>query len=251
MIERVIAGCARNRFLVLLIVALLTAAGLWSMQRVPLDAIPDLTDIQVIVYTPWEGRSPDLVEEQVTYPIVTTLISAPNVRVVRGISDFGFSYVYVIFEDGTDLYWARSRVLEYLQQIGGRLPEDASPVLGPDATGVGWVFQYALIDRTGKNGLEDIRSFQDWYLRYWLAGVPGVAEVASVGGFVKQYQVNVDPDRLLAYDLPLSHVIEQVRRSNNDVGARVVEAASTEYMVRGRGYIQSVNDLRKVTVGAV
>ena len=251
MIERVIETCSHNRFLVILVVVLLVGAGLWSMRRVPLDAIPDLTDVQVIIYTKWEGRSPDLVEDQVTYPIVTALISAPRVRVVRGQSDFGFSYVYVIFRDGTDIYWARSRVLEYLKQIEARLPEGAAPVLGPDATGVGWVFQYALVDETGRHDLSEIRSFQDWYLRYWLASVPGVAEVASVGGFVKQYQVNVDPDRLLAYGIPLSEVIARIRASNNDVGGRVVEATGTEYMVRGRGYVRSVADLERVPIGAV
>jgi len=251
MIERVIEVCARNRMLVILAVVFLVAAGLWSMRRVPLDAIPDLTDVQVILYTKWEGRSPDLIEDQVTYPIVSALISAPRVRVVRGLSDFGFSYVYVIFEDGTDLYWARSRVLEYLKQITARLPEGVSPVLGPDATGVGWVFQYALVDETGRHDLSDLRGFQDWTLRYWLAAVPGVAEVASVGGFVREYQVQVDPNRLSAYGIPLSQVIESIRAGNNDVGGRVIESAGTEVMVRGRGYLSGVEDIQQVSVGAV
>jgi Cu(I)/Ag(I) efflux system membrane protein CusA/SilA len=251
MIERVIEVCARNRLLVILAVIVLLAAGLWSMRRVPLDAIPDLTDVQVILYTKWEGRSPDLIEDQVTYPIVSALISAPRVRVVRGLSDFGFSYVYVIFEDGTDLYWARSRVLEYLKQITARLPEGVSPVLGPDATAVGWVFQYALVDETGRHDLSQLRSFQDWTLRYWLASVPGVAEVASVGGFVREYQVQVDPNRLLAYGIPLSEVIGRIRAGNNDVGGRAIESAGTETMVRGRGYLRGVADIERVPVGAV
>ena len=189
MIQKIIEGCGKNRFFVLIFVAFLVAAGLWSLRNVPLDAIPDLSDVQVIVWTEWPGRSPDLIEDQVTYPIVTAFISAPRVKTVRGFTDFGVSYVYVIFQDGTDLYWARSRVLEYLQGIRGRLPEGVNPVLGPDATGVGWAFEYALVDETGQYNQAQLRSLQDWYLRYWLAAVPGVAEVAAIGGFVKQYQV--------------------------------------------------------------
>ncbi len=248
MIERIIEFSSKNRFFVLLIITFGTVWGLWSLYNVTLDAIPDLSDVQVIVFTEWPGRSPDLMEDQITYPIVTSMIAAPNVQLVRGISQFGLSYVYIIFEDGTDMYWARSRVLEYLQEITGRLPEGVNPALGPDATGVGWVFEYALVDKTGRHNLAQLRSFQDWYLRYWLESVPGVAEVASVGGFVKQYQVELDPNKLLAYDIPLNQVISQIRRSNNDVGGRVLEIASTEYMVRGRGYIQSLEDLEMVPV---
>lgn len=219
------------------------------LRAIPLDAIPDLSDVQVIVFTDWQGRSPDLVEDQVTYPIVTAMVAAPKVKTARGYSFFGLSFVYVIFEDGTDIYWARSRILEYLSKIRGRLPEGVNPTLGPDATGVGWVFQYALIDKTGQNDLAELRSFQDWYLRYYLESVPGVAEVAAVGGFVKQYQVEVDPDALLAYGIPLSKVYEAIRRSNNDVGGRVLEMAEREYIVRGRGYIKSISDIEEIAIG--
>src|SRR5438876_632637 len=249
MIDRIIEYSARNRFLVLLLVAGATAAGIWSLRASPLDAIPDLSDVQVIVFTDWPGRSPDIVEDQVTYPIITTMIAAPRVKYVRGESMFGYSFVNVVFEDGTDLYWARSRVLEYMQGITGRLPEGVSPRLGPDATGVGWVYEYALVDRSGKHTLADLRSFQDWYLRYWLASVDGVAEVASVGGFVKQYQVEVDPATLLGYRLPLRDVIEAIRRSNNEVGGRLVEFNGAEYLVRGRGYVRSVEDIEQIAVG--
>ncbi len=249
MIEKIIEYSARNRFLVLLLVFFATAAGLWAMRQSPLDAIPDLSDVQVIVFTDWPGRNPQLVEDQITYPIVTTMISAPRVKYVRAESMFGYSFVNVVFEDGTDLYWARSRVLEYMQGITGRLPEGVSPRLGPDATGVGWVFQYALVDRTGRHTLADLRSFQDWSLRYWLASVEGVSEVASVGGFVKQYQVEIDPATLLAYRLPLSRVIEAIRRSNNEVGGRLVEWSGTEYLVSGQGYVRSVADIEKIAVG--
>src|SRR3989337_4435634 len=187
MIEKIIEGSARNKFLVFLMVILLSTAGIWALKNTPLDAVPDLSDVQVIVYTPWMGRNPTIMEDQVTYPIVTTMISAPKVKFVRGFSDFGFSYVYIIFEDGTDIYWARSRVLEYLNQVSGRLPEGLVPQLGPDATSVGWIYQYALVDETNQHNLAELRSFQDWYLNYWLRGVEGVAEVASVGGFVRQY----------------------------------------------------------------
>ncbi|MCH8820837.1 MAG: efflux RND transporter permease subunit, partial [Acidobacteria bacterium] len=203
MIETIIRFSAKNRFLVFLIMAFATAWGLWAISNITLDAIPDLSDVQVIVFTEWPGRSPDLVEDQITYPIMAAMLSAPNVQLVRGISQFGYSYVYIIFEDGTEMYWARSRILEYLQKITGQLPEGTNPILGPDATGVGWVFEYALVDETGRYNLAQLRSFQDWYLRYWLESVPGVAEVASVGGFVKQYQVELDPYKLLAYNIPL------------------------------------------------
>ena len=250
MIERIIEVCARNRFLVFVVVVMLALAGVWAWQRVPLDAIPDISDTQVIIYTKWMGRSPDLMEDQVTYPIVTALISAPRVRTVRGLTDFGFSYVYVIFEDGTDLYWARSRVLEYLQKIAGLLPEGVQPTLGPDATGLGWVYEYALVDTTGKYDLAELRTMQDWYLRYALASVEGVAEVASVGGFQKEYQVQVDPTRLSAYGIPLGTVVERIRDSNSDVEGRTIEQAGREYMVRGRGYVRSLHDLESIAVGA-
>ena len=248
MIEKTIEYFSRNRFIVFIIVGFLTVWGIWALKRVPLDAIPDLSDVQVIVFTEWPGRSPDLVEDQITYPIVTTLLSAPKVTVVRGTSMFGFSFVYVLFEDGTDLYWARTRVLEYMSGIRGRLPEGVTPVIGPDATGVGWVFQYALVDETGRYNLAELRSFNDWYLRYWLRSVPGVAEVESIGGFQKQYQVNVDPTKLVAYNIPLTKIIQSIRMSNNDVGGRVVEATGREYVVRGRGYIKSIGDIENIVV---
>jgi len=249
MIEHIIEWSTNNRFLVFLAILFAVAGGVYAASNIPLDAIPDLSDVQVIVFTEWPGRSPDLVEDQITYPVVTSLISAPQVSAVRGYSFFGLSFVYAIFEDGTDMYWARSRVLEYMNEVSGSLPEGINPTLGPDATGVGWAFEYALIDRTGNHDLAQLRSIQDWSMRYWLEGVPGVAEVASVGGFVSQYQVTVDPNKLLAYNLPVSHVIEAIRASNNDVGGRIVELAGTEYMVRGRGYIESLDDLRDVTLG--
>ncbi|MGH9895782.1 MAG: efflux RND transporter permease subunit, partial [bacterium] len=208
MINAIIEYCAKHRGIVVILVAVLTFAGLWSMRQVPLDAIPDLSDPQVIVYTEWPGRSPNLVEDQITYPIVSAMLAAPNVSVVRGSSDYGFSYVYVIFEEGTDIYWGRSRVLEYMSKISGKLPEGVTPTLGPDATGVGWAFQYALVDKSGKHNLSELRSFNDWYLRYWLESVPGVAEVATVGGFVRQYQITVDPNKLLAHRIPLQKVME-------------------------------------------
>jgi Cu(I)/Ag(I) efflux system membrane protein CusA/SilA len=250
MIERTIDWCARNRFLVFTGTLVLTFWGIWAMTATPVDAVPDISDVQVIVSTEWEGRSPDLIEDQVTYPIVSALISTPNVRTVRGFTDFGISYVYVIFEDGTDMYWARSRVVEYLQGIRGQLPDGVNPVIGPDATGVGWVFEYALVDDTGQHTLADLRGFQDWYLRYWLASVPGVAEVASIGGFVKQYQVNLDPNKLAAYDMAVKDVVRAIQASNNDVEGRLLEFAGREYMVRGRGYLESAADIEGVSLGA-
>ena len=250
MIEKIIEYSSKNKFLTIIFVLFIAAWGFWAMRNTPLDAIPDLSDVQVIVFTEWSGRSPDLVEDQITYPITTTMIAAPNVKFVRGQSFFGLSFVYVIFEDGTDMYWARSRILEYLNEVSGKLPEGVTPTLGPDATGVGWVYQYALVDESGNNDLAELRSFQDWYLRYWLESVPGVAEVASVGGFEKQYQVEIDPNKLIAYDIPLENVITAIRRSNNDVGGRVVEFAATEYFVRGRGYIKSVEDIELIPVKA-
>jgi len=248
MIEKIIEYSARNKFLTITLVGFFAIWGYWAMKNTPLDALPDLSDVQVIVYTDWEGRSPDLIEDQITYPIVTSMIAAPNVKYVRGQSMFGTSLVYVIFEDGTDLYWARSRVLEYLNEVRGKLPEGVNPTLGPDATGVGWVYEYALVDESGKQDLAELRSFQDWYLRYWLESVPGVAEVASVGGFVKQYQVEIDPNKLVAYGVPINEVIEAIRKSNNDVGGRVVEFATTEYYVRGKGYIKSVEDIENIPI---
>lgn len=250
LIERIIEWSARNKFMVFLLVGALTLGGLYCLRHTPLDAIPDLTDVQVIVFSQWEGRSPTLVEDQITYPIVTKLISAPNVRTVRGYSFFGYSFVYVIFKDGTDLYWARSRVVEYMQGLSGNLPPGVTPVLGPDATGVGWGFQYALVDRSGKRDLADLRAFQQWHLRYWIQSVEGVAEVATIGGFEKQYQVELDPDRLLAYNLPLSRIVAAIRSANNDVGGRELEQSGATYLVRGKGYLTSLADLRLVVVGA-
>ena len=249
MIARIIEWCAGHRFLVLGTFAALAVFAVVSLRGVPLDAIPDLSDTQVIVYSRWD-RSPDIMEDQVTYPITTALLGAPRVKAIRGFSDFGFSYVYVIFQDGTDLYWARSRVLEYLSKIQRRLPEGVSTELGPDATGVGWVFQYAIVDPTGQHSLADLRSYQDWNLRYHLQAVPGVAEVASLGGFVKEYQVSVDPRRLVSYAIPLDRVVSAIKASNQDVGGRVVEISGTEYMVRGRGYVRSIEDLEGIVIAA-
>ena len=246
MIDKIIEWSAKNRFMVMLCTVAAITSGIWALKNTPLDAIPDLSDVQVIVFTEWQGRSPDLVEDQVTYPIVTSLLAAPQVKVVRGYSFFGLSFVYVIFKDGTDIYWARSRVMEYMQSVSGNLPAGVSPVLGPDATGVGWAFQYVLIDKTGRHDLAELRSLQDWHIRYWVESVPGVAEAASVGGYVKQYQVDIDPNKLVSYNIPLQKVIEAIRRSNNDVGGRVVEYSGREYMVRGLGYIRNVADIRNV-----
>ncbi|MFO9572935.1 CusA/CzcA family heavy metal efflux RND transporter [Legionella pneumophila serogroup 1] len=249
MVERIIEFCARNRFMVLLFVLGFSFMGYVALKNTRMDALPDISDTQVIVYTTWMGRSPDLMEDQVTYPIVTALLSAPKVVAVRGFSDFGFSYVYIIFEDGTDIYWARSRVLEYMSQLAGKLPEGVTPQLGPDATPVGWIYQYALVDENGKHNLAELRTFQDWYLRYWLRAVPGVSEVASVGGFVRQYQVNLDPVKILAYNLSVPEIIEKIRMSNNDTGGRVLEFSGVEYMIRGRGYIKSTEDIEKIAIG--
>ncbi len=246
-IERVIEFSARNKFLILTLVCSAVVASIWALRHVPLDAIPDLSDTQVIIYSRWD-RSPDIIEDQVTYPIITAMLGAPRVKAIRGFSDFGFSYVYVIFKDGTDLYWARSRTLEYLSKIIPRLPEGVRTELGPDATGVGWVFQYALVDRTGQHNLQELRSFQDWYLRYYLQSVPGVAEVASIGGFVKQYQITIDPNRLLAYKIPLTAVLNAIRQGNQEVGGRLLEFSGAEYMVRGRGYAKSISDFEDIVV---
>ena len=247
MINALIELSAKNRFVVFLLVAVATVAGVWSMKTVPIDAIPDLSDTQVIVYSRWD-RSPDIVEDQVTYPIVTKMLGAPKVKAVRGFSDFGFSYVYIVFEEGTDIYWARSRTLEYLSGVLPRLPQGVRTELGPDATGVGWVFQYALVDTTGRQGLDQLRSYQDWYLQYYLKSVPGVAEVAPLGGFVRQYQVQVDPNRLRTFNIPISKVLEAVRSGNNDVGGRLVEMTGAEYMVRGRGYAKTTGDIGEIVL---
>jgi Cu(I)/Ag(I) efflux system membrane protein CusA/SilA len=249
-IAALIAWCARNRLATLLVVGLATAWGVLSLRGTALDAIPDLSDVQVIVYSEWMGRAPDLVEDNITYPIVSSLLGSPRVSAVRGQSMFGMSFVNVIFEDGTDLYWARSRVLEKLSSISNRIPQGVTPILGPDATGVGWVFEYALVDRTGHTTLQQLQSLQDWNLRYALQSIPGVAEVASIGGFVKEYQIDLDPDRLAALDIPLSTVVNRVRMSNKDVGGRVLEISGTEHYVRGRGYVKSIKDLEKVVLAS-
>src|ERR1700693_917565 len=249
-ISRWIDWCAQNRFLVFMGTLLLAVSGIWALRHVPLDALPDISDVEVIIHTPWAGQPPSLIEDQVTYPIVTTLLAAPHVKAVRAQTMFGDSYVFVVFEDTTDLYWARSRVLEYLQQITGRLPTGVHPVIGPDATGAGWVYEYALVDHSHQRSLADLRSLQDWYLRYQLETVPGVAEVATIGGFLRQYQVNLDPDKLRAYGIPLSTVIEKVRASTNEVGGRLLELGGAEYMIRGLGYLHSLSDLETVPVAA-
>src|ERR671923_1389560 len=248
MIPRLIDWCARNRFLVFAGTILLVCGGIWALRRIPLDALPDISDVQVIVHTTWEGQPPNIIEDQVTYPLVTSLLAAPHVKAVRGQTMFGDSYVYVVFEDGTDAYWARSRVVEYLQQISGRLPEGVQPAIGPDATGAGWVYEYVLVDHTQKHSLAELRSLQDWYLRYQLETVPGVAEVASIGGFVRQYQVKLDPNKLFSYGIPASMVIVRVRQSTNEVGGDVLEMSGAEYMVRGLGYLKSISDLENVPV---
>ena len=250
MIARIIAFSARSPFIILLFIACIVEGGLWAIYHTPLDAIPDLSDVQVIVYTDWEDRSPSIVEDQVTYPIVTQLLSAPKVKAVRANSFYGSSLIYVIFQDGTDLYWARTRVLEYLSGMAGKLPEGVAPQLGPDATGVGWGLEYVLVDTTGRHSLADLRTLQDWQVQYQLRAVPGVAEIAPVGGFVKQYQVVLDPDKLLAYGVAINKVVEQVRRGNQEVGGRVLEFTGREYMVRGRGYFQNPADIEEVAVGA-
>jgi copper/silver efflux system protein len=247
MINAIIEFSARNRFVVFLVVTVGVVAGVWSMKTVPLDAIPDLSDTQVIVYSRWD-RSPDIVEDQVTYPVVTAMLGAPRVKAVRGFSDFGFSYVYVVFDEGTDIYWARSRTMEYLSGVLPRLPQGVRTELGPDATGIGWVFQYALVDTTGTHGLDELRTYQDWYLRSYLKAIPGVAEVAPLGGFVRQYQVQVDPNRLRAFNMPISRVIEAVRAGNNDAAGRLVEMTGAEYMVRGRGYAKTTADIGEIVL---
>ncbi len=248
MLQRIIDASVRNQLLVVLFTVAAIATGIYALRNIPVDALPDVSDVQVIIFTEWPGQPPQIVEDQVTYPITTTMLAVANAKVVRGYSFFGLSFVYVIFDDGTDVYWARSRVLEYLSFVQNQLPEGVTPVLGPDATPVGWVFEYALVDRSGKHDLSELRSIQDWFVRYQLQTVPGVANVASAGGFVKQYQVTIDPNRLLAYDLPLGKVVHAIRRSNNDVGGRVIEYAEAEYMVEGVGYIRNVQDIEQIPV---
>jgi copper/silver efflux system protein len=248
MISRIIEWCEQNRFLVLTGVVFLVVAGVWSLRRIPLDALPDISDVQVVIHTEWAGEPPNVIEDQVTYPLVTTLLAAPHVKAVRAQTMFGDSYVFVVFEDGTDLYWARSRVTEYLQQIAGRLPPDVHPAIGPDATGAGWVYEYALVDNSHTKSLADLRALQDWYLRYQLETVPGVAEVATIGGYVRQYQVRLDPNKLFSYGIPVSTVIDRVRESTNEVGGSVLEMNGAEYMVRGLGYLRSLSDLENIPV---
>ncbi len=250
MIAKLIAWCIENRFLVGILTLIAVVIGVWATYTIPVDAIPDLSDVQVIIYTPWQGRDPQTIEDQVTYPIASQMLAVPGVADVRGYSFFGLSFVYVIFEDGTDMYWARSRVLEYMNQVQGELPDDATPRLGPDATGLGWVYIYTLEDTQNNYDLGELRALQDWYVRYQLTAVPGVAEVASVGGAVRQYQVTVDPRKLLLYRVPLEQVVGAIKDSNNDVGGRVVEMTETEHMIRGRGYIQDVQDIEKVVLKA-
>src|SRR2546430_722445 len=247
-ISRWIDWCAQNRFLVFMGTVLLVLTGIWALRHIPLDALPDISDVEVIIHTPWAGQPPSLIEDQVTYPIVTTLLAAPHVKAVRAQTMFGDSYVFVVFEDTTDLYWARSRVLEYMQQITGRLPAGVHPVIGPDATGAGWVYEYALVDHSHQRSLADLGSLQDWYLRYQLETVPGVAEVATIGGFVRQYQVRIDPNKLRAYNISLMTVMNQIQASTNEVGGRVLELSGAVYMIRGLGYLRSLSDLETVPV---
>src|SRR3954467_5714674 len=247
MLRGVIDFSLRNKFVVLLCAAALVIAGVYALKSIPLDAIPDQSDVQVIVYTEWAGQAPQIVQDQITYPVTTKMLSVPKAKVVRGYSFYGFSFVYIIFQDGTDPYWARSRVLEYLSSLSGRLPSGVSPSLGPDATGVGWAFMYS-INSTNRD-LAELRSMQDWYLRYQLASVEGVSEVASVGGFVKQYQVTVDPTKLRAYNLSIADVAMAVKKSNGEVGGRSIELSEKEFILQVRGYVQKLDDLRKVTVG--
>ena len=246
MIAQVIRWSANNRLLVLLATLMAVAWGIFAMLRTPLDAIPDLSDTQVIIRTQWPGQAPQIVENQLTYPLTTTMLSVPGVKTVRGYSFFGDSFVYILFNDGTDQYWARSRVLEYLSQISSKLPKGANPSLGPDATGVGWVYEYALVDRSGKHDLGELRALQDWFLKFELKTIPGVAEVATLGGMVRQYQVQVDPDKLRNYRIPLSKVVSAIQSANQETGGAVVETAEAEYMVRAHGYLESLDDFRNI-----
>jgi Cu(I)/Ag(I) efflux system membrane protein CusA/SilA len=250
MIEKIIVWSIKNRFMVIIMTLFIIVAGILAMLKTPLDAIPDLSDVQVIVYTEYPGQAPQVVEDQVTYPLTTAMLSVPYAKVVRGYSFFGYSFVYLIFEDGTDIYWARSRVMEYLNFVSGRLPAGVTPSLGPDATGVGWIYEYVLKDTTGQNDLQKLRSIQDWFLRYELTAVPGVSEVASIGGFVKQYQVEVDPNKLVSYDIPISKIKNAIKKSNSDVGGKLIEMGETEFMVRGLGYIQSLEDIKNIVISS-
>jgi len=249
MIKKIIQASVENRLWVMLITLLFIGVGLYSVKNTPVDAIPDLSDVQVIVKTSYPGQAPQVVQDQVTYPLTTAMLSVPKATTVRGFSFFGDSYVYVIFEDGTDMYWARSRVLEYLSQVSSKLPAAAKPELGPDATGVGWIYNYALVDRTGKHDLSELRSLQDWFLKYELQTVAGVSEVATVGGMVRQYQVQIDPLKLRAYGIPLNHVHNAIKMANQESGASVLELAEAEYMVRINGYIQNVEDIKNIPLG--
>src|SRR5437660_4321529 len=246
MIAKLIRWSIENRFLVLLVTTIVAAYGAWSLARTPLDALPDLSDVQVIIRTTYPGQAPQIVENQITYPLTTTMLSVPGAKTVRGYSFFGDSFVYVLFEDGTDPYWARSRVLEYLNQVQSRLPPQAKTALGPDATGVGWVYEYALVDRSGKLDLSQLRALQDWFLKYELKAVPNVSEVASVGGMVKQYQIVLDPDKMRAYNIPHGKIIEAVQKANQETGGSVLELGEAEYMVRASGYLQSLDDFRQI-----
>src|SRR3954454_12424782 len=246
MIARLIRWSIANRFLVLLSTLMLAAWGVYSLARTPLDALPDLSDVQVIIRTTYPGQAPQIVEQQVTYPLTTTMLSVPGAKAVRGYSMFGDSFVYVLFEDGTDLYWARSRVLEYLSQVQSRLPPQAKPALGPDATGVGWVYEYALVDRTGRTDLSGLRALQDWFLKFELKTVPNVSEVASIGGMVRQYQVVLQPDRLRAYGIPHGRVVEALRAANQETGGALLEMGEAEYMVRATGYLKSLDEFRAI-----
>ena len=248
MIAQLIRWSIGNRFLVLLVTVIIAAWGVWSLTKTPLDAIPDLSDVQVIIRTTFPGQAPQIVENQITYPLTTTMLSVPGVKTVRGFSFFGDSFVYVLFEDGTDLYWARSRVLEYLNQVQSRLPQNAKASLGPDATGVGWIYEYALIDKTGKNDLSQLRALQDWFLKYELKTLPNVAEVATIGGMVKQYQIVLDPDRLRAYNIPHGKVMEAIRNANQETGGSVLELGEAEYMVRSSGYLKTLDDFRAIPI---
>src|SRR5678816_3116674 len=250
MLNRVMEWSVRNKLIIVLLTAAAVIGGIWAVSQTPLEALPDLSDVQVIVQADYNEQAPRIVEDQVTYPIAAEMLKVPGARTVRGYSFFGVSFVYVIFDEGTDLYWARSRVLEYLSGIKGKLPASVSPTLGPDATGLGWVYQYALVDTTGRLDLAQLRTLQDWYLRYALTAVPGVAEVATVGGFEKQYQVDIDPAKLLAYRIPVTRVMQAIQNANNDVGAMVMELSEREYMVRGLGYLKNISDIENVVVSA-
>ena len=249
MIERIIHWSITNRVLVLILTGFVTAGGVYAVRQTPIDALPDLSDVQVIIKTSFPGQAPQVVEDQVTYPLTTAMLSVPKAVTVRGYSFFGDSFVYIIFEDGTDLYWARSRVLEYLNQVSGQLPDGAKPALGPDATGVGWIFEYALLDRSGQHDLAQLRSLQDWFLKYELQTVPGVAEVATIGGMVRQYQVVVDPDKLRAFGITLAKLKSAIRQGNQETGGSVIEMGEAEYMVRASGYLQSIDDLAAIPLG--